>query len=72
MKVPKFALPIGVEDWIAFLGSHLSENILCTYHWLHPATILGGYHMEDFLVLIGLKFIRPYMPDRVMRWLVRR
>nr|XP_009778514.1 PREDICTED: uncharacterized protein LOC104227856 [Nicotiana sylvestris]XP_009778515.1 PREDICTED: uncharacterized protein LOC104227856 [Nicotiana sylvestris] len=72
MTFDKFALPLGVQDWVDYLGSLTEEKILWSYLWIDLDVILAGSRMQDFLVLIGLWCTRPYTPARVMRQLGRR
>lgn len=71
MHFDKFSLPIGVNAWVEFLEARTHDNILWTYCWLDPKVILSGCCMQPLLVLIGLKYARPYSSSRVMRQLGR-
>ncbi|XP_070029950.1 uncharacterized protein [Nicotiana sylvestris] len=72
MTFDKFALPLGVQAWVDYLGSLTKEKILWSYLWIDLDVILAGSHVQDFLVLIGLWCTRPYTPARVMRQLGRQ
>ncbi|OIT21200.1 hypothetical protein A4A49_65651, partial [Nicotiana attenuata] len=72
MKLDKFALSLGVQAWIYYLGSLTEEKISWSYLWIDLDVILAGSRVQDLLVLIGLWCTRPYTHARVMRRLGRR
>ncbi|OIT19843.1 hypothetical protein A4A49_53030 [Nicotiana attenuata] len=64
MQSPKFTYLVGVIAWIEFLGLRTNENVLWAYLWLPLDEIVVGCRMQPFLMLIGLKCVRPYTPVR--------
>ncbi|XP_070008308.1 uncharacterized protein [Nicotiana sylvestris] len=70
-RVDGFSMPEGVTKWISCLHSVTANQIEWTFGWLPIDEIIYMPTTGPHLLLMGLRSIHPYAPNRVLRQLGR-
>ncbi|XP_070015859.1 uncharacterized protein [Nicotiana sylvestris] len=70
-RIKDYKSPEGVEAWISHLRSLTTSQIEWTLGWLPVREVIHMSTLNSYLLLLGLRSIHPYAPQRVLRQLGR-